>query len=64
MSQTGPRAAWRKSSFCDAAECVEVLVDQAGVAVRDTTQPGVNLVFDPSSWQELLREVRAGQLTR
>jgi hypothetical protein len=64
MSQTGPRAAWRKSSFCDNADCVEVAMDLTGVAVRDTTRPDVHLVFDQSSWRELLRDVRAGHLTR
>jgi hypothetical protein len=64
MSQTGPRAAWRKSSFCDSADCVEVWMDQGRVAVRDTTRPEVSLVFDPSSWQGLLRDAGAGQLTR
>lgn len=55
---------WRKSSFCDHGNCVEVAGDGAAVRVRNTTRPERQLAFDRGSWQDLLRDIRGSRLDR
>jgi hypothetical protein len=50
---------WRKASFSDnGGNCVEVGQDGAGIAVRDSKDPGPVLAFDPNRWQEFTRQVK------
>lgn len=54
---------WSKSSHSDSGEgeCVEVARTSAHVAVRDSKNPrGPVLTFDPSAWQALIMEIKAG----
>lgn len=55
---------WRKSSRCEANNCVEVITQGSGVGVRDNTQPDIHLHFDGDSWRSLLRDIRDGRLSR
>lgn len=60
MSQLSGAPAWKKSSRCDAADCVEVAQHGGMVAVRDTTRPDVHLTFDRASWHGLMQDLRQG----
>lgn len=63
LSQSDPIVpVWKKSSRCDATDCVEVAWHAEGVAVRDNTRPDVNLTFDPASWTGLLAGLHADRL--
>jgi Domain of unknown function (DUF397) len=55
---------WRRSSYCDAGSCVEVVVTEHAVYVRDSAGGlGPVLTFTPASWQAFLRGVAAGLLS-
>lgn len=53
---------WRKSSRCDANNCVEVAQLDNGVAVRDTARPETHILFDPGSWRALMQDIRSGRI--
>jgi hypothetical protein len=65
MDSVGPSNAWRSSSRCEAASCVEVLIDGGGVAVRDGADVnGPVLRFHAAAWAAFiasLEVLRAGQ---
>ncbi|GAA4938975.1 DUF397 domain-containing protein [Actinoplanes utahensis] len=52
---------WQRSTFCSTGACVEVAVDGAAVALRDSKNPEqAPLVFTLSEWdgfQELVLQV-------
>lgn len=53
---------WKKSTFSEQGDCVEVAQDSEGVRVRDSKDPdGPQLAFSPSEWRAFLRGVQAGQ---
>lgn len=54
---------WRKSSFCSANSCVEVLPLVAGsVAVQDSKHPDdPPLVFGAGEWAAFVAGVKAGE---
>ncbi len=52
-------AGWRRSSKCAAGDCVEVMLDEDGVASK-TPDAGV-LQFDRETWAGFVSAVRAGQ---
>ncbi|MQA05007.1 MAG: DUF397 domain-containing protein [Streptosporangiales bacterium] len=55
-------ATWRKSSFSNPHNCVEVALIAGGVAVRDSTNPqGDPLVFDNAEWRAFVRGAAAGE---
>ena len=55
------RSVWRRSSRCDAGQCVEMAVFGAQVALRDSKDPdGPWLRFDHATWAGLVDSVRAG----
>jgi len=61
MSQIGSAGlAWRKSTRCESQHCVEVAQVAAGMAVRDSTDPGWVIIFDGPSWRAFLGTLRAG----
>ena len=50
---------WRKSSFSGSqANCIEVGQDGAGLAVRDSKDPGQVLTFDSAAWRRFMEQVR------
>lgn len=51
--------AWKKSTRCDAGNCVEVKINDGVVAVRDNTDPQTSLAFDRESWAALLGRLSA-----
>ena len=56
------RAMWRKSSRSGANGCVEVALDPAEVAVRDSKhREGPVLCFNAKEWEAFLAGVRNGE---
>jgi Domain of unknown function (DUF397) len=56
-----PVMGWRKSSFSDSNDCVEVLVSDAAVLVRNTRDRSIPaLKFGPDQWSFFLAGVRGG----
>ena len=56
------RAMWRKSSRSGTNGCVEVALDPAEVAVRDSKDPsGPVLHFNANEWEAFLAGVRNGE---
>jgi hypothetical protein len=60
------RAVWRKSTRSGTNGCVEVALDAAGVAVRDSKQQGNGpvLLFTAREWDAFLAGVRNGEFDR
>jgi hypothetical protein len=59
---TLPAPDWKKSTRSGANGCVEVLVDQRQIAVRDSKdQLGPVLTFTPVEWEAFIGGVRAGE---
>jgi hypothetical protein len=58
-----PAPRWRKSSYsADQKECVEVLLDEDEVAVRDTKdREGGEFHVAPAAWRGLLAKIREQQ---
>lgn len=57
--------AWRRSRRCvGQSHCVEVKVTDAGVAVRNSTSPGVVLTFDRAEWHDFVRGLKSGEMRR
>ena len=53
---------WRKSTLSNSNGCVEVAMQDDGVAVRDSKdQHGPVLVFSRREWEAFLGGVRAGE---
>ncbi|MDG4820374.1 DUF397 domain-containing protein [Asanoa sp. WMMD1127] len=55
--------AFRRSSRCEAANCVEVatLGDGTGAVLRNSTAPETHLSFDAPSWRGFIAGVAAGE---
>jgi hypothetical protein len=52
---TKGQTTWRKSSYTEADNCVEVAFSAAEVAVRDSKQrTGPTLEFGPDEWRSFL----------
>ena len=55
-------AEFRKSRFSGPNGCVEVAIQDDGVAVRDSrNRDGAVLEFSPGDWAVFLRGVKAGE---
>ncbi len=56
------QAVWRKSSRSGtSADCIEVALTDAAVAVRDSKHPeGPMLVFSPESWRAFIDALKEG----
>lgn len=55
---------WRKSTFSNPHNCVEVaeLVDGRGYALRDSKNPGHSaLIFTPGEWDAFVKGAAAGE---
>jgi hypothetical protein len=50
---------WRKSSFSESGNCVEVLTQGKSVLIRDTKRREDGLLsFSPPAWREFVQVVR------
>ena len=53
---------WHKSSYSSANGCVEVVLEEDGVAVRDSKDPGGPVLqFTAHEWQAFLAGARDGE---
>jgi hypothetical protein len=54
---------WRKASFCQSGECIEVArLGAGGILVRDSKQPDKeSLSLTPEQWRSLLSGIKSGQ---
>jgi hypothetical protein len=63
VRHVSPSNGWMKSSRCDSGACVEVLLGDTVVGVRNSTSPaGANLWFGREQWQAFVADLRAGRL--
>jgi hypothetical protein len=62
-SEGSAQAAFRRSSFCAASECVEVAHRNGVITLRDSSLPqGNTLNYAPKDWQSFVRRIKAGRL--
>jgi Domain of unknown function (DUF397) len=62
-SDGSAQAAFRRSSFCAASECVEVAQRNGVITLRDSSRPqGSTLNYAPKDWQSFVRRIKAGRL--
>lgn len=62
MDRTG--VAWRKSSFSESGNCVEVAAQDRSMLIRDSKNPeGKILSFSSRTWQEFIQAVRRNTAT-
>jgi hypothetical protein len=53
---------WRKSSYCDIADCVEVKIDNDSIRIRQSgNTTGPLLSFSVQEWRAFVEGVRAGE---
>lgn len=53
---------WRRSTWCAAANCVEVSNADGAVAVRDSKRTdGAVLVYTSDEWRAFVQGVKAGE---
>jgi hypothetical protein len=54
--------AWRKASFCQSGECVEVAQQGGVIIMRDSKEPlGGVLRYSVQEWRSLVYDVKAGK---
>jgi len=54
--------AWRKASFCQNGECIEVTVHDSTVHMRNSTQPGsASMAATVEEFRSFLRAAKAGE---
>jgi Domain of unknown function (DUF397) len=59
------RLVWRKSTFSESGNCVEVAHCDAMTLIRDSKNPsGAKLKIPDEVWTEFLAAVRAGEFDR
>jgi Domain of unknown function (DUF397) len=62
VTDTPPTPSWKKSTRSAANGCVEVLIDQQDIFIRDSKdQLGPALRFTPVEWEAFIGGVRAGE---
>lgn len=53
---------WIKSSYCNTSTCVEVMIEENTVAVRDSKNRALPaLVYSLDEWQQFVAGVKDGQ---
>jgi hypothetical protein len=52
---------FRRSSRCEATNCVEVATVSEGAILRNSTTPDTRLAFDAASWRGFIAGVAAGE---
>jgi hypothetical protein len=54
-----PALSWRKSSFSQSGNCVEVATQDESVLIRDSKNPkGGTLFVSPSAWRKFIQTVQ------
>lgn len=65
MSSHQPRQtqqpAWRKASFCQSGECVEVAQQDGVIVLRDSGEPRGHVRYTTEEWRTFVRGVQAGE---
>lgn len=57
-----PQLNWRKASFCQNGECVEVAAHNGQIVIRKSTQPDVGYIyFTREGFAAFLMEAKAGK---
>jgi Domain of unknown function (DUF397) len=57
-------AHWRRSTFCNSSDCVEVAIENGVVNLRDSKSRERHapvLRYTPAEWQAFVRGVKAGE---
>jgi uncharacterized protein DUF397 len=63
MSERNRPRQWRTSSRCESAGCVEVLIEDDRVVMRQSADPdGSRLAFSHGAWAAFLETLRSGAL--
>lgn len=57
------QATWRKSSFCQAGECVEIVRQNDVILLRNSTHPENIVRYTPEEWRVFAAAVRAGEFS-
>ncbi|MEV4536075.1 DUF397 domain-containing protein [Asanoa sp. NPDC049518] len=52
---------FRRSSRCEASNCVEVATAGDGAILRNSTAPDTQLTFEAASWRGFIAGVAAGE---
>jgi hypothetical protein len=52
---------WRCAEGCVAGDCVEVRVEPDGVAIRDSKDPQLVLLFTLAEWRAFTAGVKSGE---
>jgi Domain of unknown function (DUF397) len=60
-SRPAARAAWRRASFCQSGECVEVARQGPLVALRNSKNPGLVLRYTATTWLSFVSGIKAGE---
>lgn len=61
-SSTQPlNVGWRKSSFCQNGECVEVAAEDGEILLRSTRSPDAPLRLTAAEWQAFVKGVQLGE---
>jgi hypothetical protein len=62
--ETGQPTAWRKSSYCGSAACVEIAKTDDMFLVRDSKDPeSPVLAFTQEEWSAFIAGVNAGEFS-
>ena len=62
-SEGAGQAAFRRSSFCAANECIEVAQRNGVITLRDSTKiQGSMLNYAPEDWRRFVCRIKAGRL--
>ena len=62
MTETPPTLVWRRSRYCESAECVEVAATAGYISMRDSKDPDRRVLrFTAGEWAAFVAGVRAGE---
>ena len=62
VERTDHQMGWRKASFCQSGECVEVAVQDGMIVMRDSKQPDDTVLrYTTDEWRSLLGGIKAGE---
>lgn len=57
-----PQPDWRKATFCQSGECVEVAQQNGMIVLRDSKRPGRRPQrYTTEEWDSFVRGVKAGE---
>jgi hypothetical protein len=53
--------AWRKASFCQGGECVEVARQNGMIILRDSGEPRGHVRYTAEEWRIFVRGIKGGE---